>query len=127
MIQSWYRVIVFRFKPRFDNTITRCITVLQKVVKQYIIVRDNMPKTIVSVSKKHNSVWRMYYYDIDDNDDTQKFYAEKINPLLVWYYKLRKKKKCNNICDICSKEFRFWKSRFDKMPDECFECNPDEY
>ena len=42
-----------------------------------------MPKTIVSVSKKHNSVWRMYYYDIDDDDNTWKFYAEKINPLLV--------------------------------------------
>jgi len=86
-----------------------------------------MPKTIVSVSKKHNSVWRMYYYDIDDDDDTWKFYAEKINPLLVWFYKLKKKKKCNNICDICSKEFGFWKSRFDKMPNECFDCNPDQF
>ena len=81
-----------------------------------------MAKTIVSVSKKHNSVWRMYYYDIDDDDNTWKFYAEKINPLLVWFYKLKKKKIYNNICDICSNEFRFYKGIFDKTPDICFEC-----
>ena len=39
----------------------------------------------------------MYYYDIDDNDNTWKFYAEKINPLLVWFYKLKKKKKIEKI------------------------------
>ena len=71
-----------------------------------------MPKCIVSVSKKHNSVWRMYYYDIDDNDNTWKFYTEKINPMLVWYYKLKKQKLYNNICDICN--------------NECFECNPEQ-
>ena len=52
--------------------------------------------------------------------------GEKINPLLVWYYKLRKKKVCNNICDICSNEFRFYKGIFDKTPSICFECDPDQ-
>ena len=84
-----------------------------------------MPKIIVSVSKKHNSVWRVYYYDIDDHDNTWKFYSEKINPHLVWYYKLKKQKLYNNICDICGNEWRFYKKRFEKMPDQCYECNPD--
>ena len=70
-----------------------------------------MPKTIVSVSKKHNSVWRVYYYDIDDNDNAWKFYTEKINPLLVWYYKLKKQKVYNNICDSCGNEWSFRKNQ----------------
>ena len=86
-----------------------------------------MPKCIVSVSKKHNSVWRMYYYDIDDNDNTWKLYTEKINPLLVWYYKLKKQKVYNNICDVCGNQFTFYKKRFEKMPNECFECNPVQF
>ena len=85
-----------------------------------------MTKTIVSVSKKHNSVWRMYYYDIDDTDNTWKFFSEKINPLLVWFYKLKKSKVHNNICENCLKEFRFYKKRFEKMPDFCLECDPDQ-
>ena len=46
-----------------------------------------MPKTIVSVSKKHNSVWRIYYLDIDEYDNTRKLFTEKINPHLVYSYK----------------------------------------
>ena len=84
-----------------------------------------MTKTIISVSKKHNSVWRIYYLDTDDNDNKRKLYTEKINPHLVWYYKLKKQKLYNNICDVCGNEWRFYKKRFEKMPDECFECNPD--
>ena len=85
-----------------------------------------MTKTIISVSKKHNSVWRIYYLDTDDNDNKRKLYTEKINPHLVWYYKLKKQKLYNNICDICGNEWKFYKKRFEKMPDQCFECNPDQ-
>ena len=85
-----------------------------------------MTKTIVSVSKKGNSVWRMYYYDIDDYDNTWKFFSEKINPHLVWFYKLKKQKLYNNICDICGNDFRFYKKRFESMANECIECNPDQ-
>ena len=46
-------------------------------LEQYVIVRDNMTKVIVSVSKKDNSVWRLYYYDVDEYDNTLKFYAKK--------------------------------------------------
>ena len=60
-------------------------------------------------------------------DGTVLEHNEKINPLLVWYYKLKKQKLYNNICDICGNEFKFYKKRFEKMPNECFECNPDPF
>ena len=83
-------------------------------------------KCIIGVSKKHNSIWRVYYQDIDEYDNQLKLYTKKINPLLVWYYKLKKSKVHNNICDNCLNEFRFYKSRFEKMPNLCFECDPDQ-
>ena len=83
-------------------------------------------KCIIGVSKKHNSVWRVYYQDYND-DGNLCLFTEKINPLLVWFYKLKKKKVCNNICDICNDEFRFHKGRFDKMPSVCPECDPEAW
>ena len=85
-----------------------------------------MTKTIVSVSKKNNSVWRVYYHDYNE-DGKPCLFTKKINPLLVWYYKLKKSKIGRNICEVCDKEFRFYKTRFDKTPDVCFECELDEY
>ena len=82
-------------------------------------------KIILGVSKKHNSVWRVYGYDYNE-DENLVLVTEKINPLLVWYYKLKKQKVYNNICDICGNEWSFRKKRFEKMPNECFECNPDQ-
>ena len=85
-----------------------------------------MSKTIVSVSKKNNSVWRMYFYELND-DNEYKFESKKINRLLVWFYKLQKQKLYNDICVICDKEFKFYKKRFEGTPDVCFECEPSEY
>ena len=82
-------------------------------------------KIILGVSKKHNSVWRVYGYDYNE-DENLVLVTEKINPLLVWYYKLKKQKVYNNICEICGNEWSFRKKRFEKMPNECFECNPDQ-
>ena len=80
-----------------------------------------MSKTIVSVSKKNNSVWRMYFYD--QNDDGQWiFQSKRINSLLVWFYKLQKQKLCNDICIICGNEFKFYKKRFEGSADVCYEC-----
>ena len=80
-----------------------------------------MTKIIVSVSKKNNSVWRMYFYD--QNDDGQWiFQSKRINSLLVWFYKLQKQKLCNDICIICGNEFKFYKKRFESSADVCYEC-----
>ena len=85
-----------------------------------------MSKTIVSVSKKDNSVWRMYYYDVND-DGQWKFYTKRINSLLVWFYKLQKQKLCSDICIVCDRQFKFYKKRFESPVDVCFECDPSEY
>lgn len=81
-----------------------------------------MTKTIVSVSKKHNSVWRIYFYELDD-DDNWKFYTKRINSLLVWFYKLRKAKLCNDICNDCGTEIKFYKRRFEKGLEYCSNCD----
>ena len=84
-----------------------------------------MSKTIISVSKKNNSVWRMYFYELNE-DNEYKFYTERINRLLVWFYKLQKQKLCNDICMICGNEFKFYKKRFEDGLDICYECDPDQ-
>lgn len=35
-------------------------------------------------------------------------------------------KVCNNICIECDNEFIFYKTRFEKMLDYCFECNTND-
>ena len=83
-----------------------------------------MSKCIVSVSKKNNSVWRMYFYELNEDNDWN-FYTKQINRLLVWFDKLHKL--CNDICMICGNEFKFYKKRFEDSLDVCYECEPDEY
>ena len=85
-----------------------------------------MSKTIVSVSKKDNSVWRIYFYDFND-DNKYSFQSKRINHLLVWFYKLQKQKLCNEICIICDKQFKYYKKRFESRIDCCSDCCPEEY
>ena len=85
-----------------------------------------MQKVIVSVSKKNNSVWRVYFYDLNE-DGQWSFQTKRINPLLVWFYKLQKQKLCNEICIICDKQFKYHKKRFESRIDCCFECCPEDY
>lgn len=85
-----------------------------------------MTKRIVSVSKKHNSVWRIYFYDF--NEDGKPFFAtQRINPLLTWYYKLKKSRLYRDTCVMCDRDFKFHAKRFEKKPDMCYECDPDLY
>ena len=68
----------------------------------------------------------MYFYDY--NEDGKAFFGTKrINPLLVWFYKLQKQKLYNDICVICDKEFKFYKKRFESRIDVCYNCDPSEY
>ena len=46
-------------------------------------------KCIVSVSKKHSSVWRIYYYD-QDQDGNLVFQSKKISKWLIPFYKMQK-------------------------------------
>ena len=85
-----------------------------------------MSKTIVSVSKKNNSVWRVYFYDHNDSGNYT-FQTKRINFLLVWFYKLQKQKLCNEICIICDRQFKYYKKRFEGKMVCCAECEPWEY
>ena len=85
-----------------------------------------MAKTIVSVSKKANSVWRIYFYD--HNEDGKPFFATKrINPLLILYYKLKKSSLYTDVCSWCDKDFKFYAKKFERKPDMCYECDPGLY
>ena len=81
---------------------------------------------ITGVSKKHNSKWRLYGYDYNE-DDKLVFQSRRISFLLVWYYKLKRIKTYNDICDNCLEEFRFRNTRFSKKPTMCYNCDPDSY
>ena len=75
-------------------------------------------KCIIGVSKKHNSVWRVYFTDLNENDQTCLF-TEKINPLLVWYYKLRKYHRKKGVCPECRREYLLltnWHDKSDWCP-----------
>ena len=85
-----------------------------------------MSKTIVSVSKKKNSVYRIYFYELND-DNEYKFQSKRINRLLVWFWKLQKQKLCNDICIICDRPFKFYKRKWENRIDVCFECEPSKY
>ena len=61
-------------------------------------------KTIVSVSKKHKSIWKIYYYEEDD-DGNSVFKSKRISKWLVPYYKLCKCHRTKMICTECYKVF----------------------
>ena len=79
-----------------------------------------MQKYIVSVSKKNNSVWKIYFYD-----KNFQIHSERINPLLIWYYKLRKRHRKTGVCPSCSRVFLTLTNWHDKKA-ECPFCL-DEY
>ena len=59
---------------------------------------------------------------LDEEEDAWKFYTKRINPLLVWFYKLKKSKLMENICDDCLETFKFYKNRFSGIPSICPNC-----
>ena len=82
-----------------------------------------MQKYIVSVSKKNNSVWKVYFYD-----ENFQIHSQRINPLLIWYYKLRKRYRKTGVCPQCRNQFLFLTNWHDKKMN-CHICldEDDEY
>lgn len=68
----------------------------------------------------------MYFYALNDSGEWS-FQTKRINPLLVWFYKLQKEKLYTDICIICDKQFKFYKKRFESKLDVCAVCCPEEY
>ena len=79
-----------------------------------------MQKYIVSVSKMNNSIWKIYFYD-----ENFQIHSQRINPLLIWYYKLKKYHRKKDVCPGCSRVFLTLTNWHDKNA-ECPYCL-DEY
>ena len=81
-------------------------------------------KYVISVSKRHennhvgvkNGSFMINYYDED-----WKLQTQRINPLLIWYYKLRKRRRVKGVCSECSREIHFLTCWYDKKM-ECPFC-----
>ena len=82
-------------------------------------------KYVISVSKRHennhagvkNGTYMIYYYDED-----MILQSKRINPLLIWYYKLRKYHRKKAMCSECYREFVFLTNWYDKKM-ECPICS----
>ena len=69
------------------------------------------------MSKRHknnhagvkNGTWSIYYYD-----EEGKMQTKRINPLLIWYYKLRKRRRVKAYCPECRNEFLCLTNWYDK-------------
>ena len=79
-----------------------------------------MQKYMVSVSKMNNSIWKIYFYD-----KNFQIHSERINPLLIWYYKLRKRHRKTGVCPQCRNHFLFLTNWHDKEMN-CPICMPQE-
>ena len=68
------------------------------------------------MSKKDNSIWKIYFYD-----ENFEIHSQRINPLLIWYYKLKKRHRKKDVCSECHREFLFLTNWHDKKM-ECPFC-----
>ena len=82
-------------------------------------------KYVISVSKRHennhagvkNGTYMIYYYDED-----MILQSKRINPLLIWYYKLKKRYRKKGVCSECHRQFVFLTTWYDKKM-ECPVCS----
>ena len=82
-------------------------------------------KYVISVSKRHennhagvkNGTYMIYYYDED-----MILQSKRINPLLIWYYKLKKRHRKKGVCSECHRQFVFLTTWYDKKM-ECPVCS----
>jgi len=59
----------------------------------------------------------IYYYDKD-----MILQSKRINPLLIWYYKLKKRHRKKGTCTECNRQFIFLTNCYDKKM-ECDFCS----
>ena len=78
-------------------------------------------KYVVSVSKKRDSIWKIYYYERDDEDNLV-FKSKRISRLLIPFYKLVKCHRTKMWCDECGQIFVSI-TRRQKSNDECPYCS----
>ena len=76
-----------------------------------------MQKYIISVSKKNKSVWKIYFYD-----ENSQIHSQRINPLLVWFYKLQKRHRNFYHCVECDNNLLALTNWYDKKI-TCPDCD----
>ena len=82
-------------------------------------------KYVISVSKRHennhagvkNGTYMIYYYNED-----MILQSKRINPLLIWYYKLKKRHRKKCMCSECHRQFVFLTNWYYKKM-ECPVCS----
>ena len=79
-------------------------------------------KYIVSVSKKHKSIWKIYYYEHDD-DDNLIFKSKRISKWLVLYYKLCRNHRTKMYCTECNRAFTEISKSKNPKDAECPYCD----
>ena len=78
-------------------------------------------KYVVSVSKKRDSIWKIYYYEKDE-DNNLVFKSKRISRLLIPFYKLVKCHRTKMWCDECGQIFLSI-TRLNNSHDECPYCS----
>jgi len=84
---------------------------------------------IISVSKRHknnhagvkNGTWAIYYYD-----EEGKMQTKRINPLLIWYYKLKKYHRKKMYCLNCKNAVLVLNNWYDRKIPDCPYCELEE-
>ena len=78
-------------------------------------------KCILSVSKKHGSIWKIYYYDIDQ-EGNEIFKSKSVNKFLIPFYKMLKFHRTKVQCSECKTQFTFFHKWFNKKMPKCPYC-----
>ena len=80
-----------------------------------------MQKYIISVSKKNNSIWKIYFYD-----ENFQIHSERINPLLILYYKLIRRHRKKMYCLNCKNSVLVLNNWYDRKIPDCPYCELEE-
>jgi hypothetical protein len=84
-----------------------------------------LSKYVISVSKRHknnhagvkNGTWSIYFYDED-----WKLRTKRINPLLIWYYKLIRRSRKKMYCLNCKNSVIILNNWYDRKIPNCPYC-----
>ena len=79
-------------------------------------------KIILSVSKKDESIWKIYYFEHDSNENGMVFKSKSINRVLVPFYKMIKFHRNKVYCTECETRFTFFNRWFSGKP-KCPYCD----
>ena len=111
-------IIIFNHAISSEAT-KKCYLNELKRFKEFYKIRDYDSLTTIEPKKLNIMI------------EDWKLQTKRINPLLIWYYKLRKRQRTKAVCSNCSKQFLILSCWYDKIKDAkcpyCLEEDFDEY